>query len=113
VHALYRGATALVYPSLYEGFGLPLIEAMASGLPVVSTETAGTRETVAHGETGWLVSQGSAVVSEIARRTISVWDDNPHAMSCRARSRAVSLFSNHVTLSRFLEVYDQLLGERT
>jgi len=35
--ALYRGAEALVYPSLYEGFGLPILEAFASGIPVVTS----------------------------------------------------------------------------
>ncbi len=37
---LYRGAEALVYPSLYEGFGLPLIEAMAAGTPVLGSRAA-------------------------------------------------------------------------
>jgi glycosyltransferase involved in cell wall biosynthesis len=44
LRALYRGATALVYPSLYEGFGLPLIEAMASGTPVLASRAASIPE---------------------------------------------------------------------
>jgi hypothetical protein len=46
--ALYRGARALVFPSLYEGFGIPVLEAMASGTPVV-TSAGGATEEVAGG----------------------------------------------------------------
>ncbi len=42
--ALYRGARCLVYPSLYEGFGLPVVEAMACGTPVVTSATGATAE---------------------------------------------------------------------
>lgn len=42
--ALYRGAKALVFPSLYEGFGLPLLEAMACGTPVVTSNTTALPE---------------------------------------------------------------------
>jgi glycosyltransferase involved in cell wall biosynthesis len=45
---LYRGARCLLYPSLYEGFGLPVLEAMASGAPVV-TSAGGATEEVAGG----------------------------------------------------------------
>jgi glycosyltransferase involved in cell wall biosynthesis len=41
---LYRSATLFVYPSLYEGFGLPILEAMASGVPVVTSNTSAMAE---------------------------------------------------------------------
>ncbi len=42
--ALYRGARFFVYPTLYEGFGLPVLEAMASGTPVLAGDVAAVRE---------------------------------------------------------------------
>ena len=44
LRTLYRGAVALVYPSLYEGFGLPVLEAMASGTPVIASHAASMPE---------------------------------------------------------------------
>jgi glycosyltransferase involved in cell wall biosynthesis len=42
--AIYQGATMFVYPTLYEGFGLPVVEAMASGVPVITSNTSALRE---------------------------------------------------------------------
>jgi len=47
--AHYRGAVALVFPSLYEGFGLPVVEAMACGTPVLTSNLTALPETVGEG----------------------------------------------------------------
>ncbi|MDX6513790.1 MAG: hypothetical protein QOE36_3294 [Gaiellaceae bacterium] len=44
LRSLYRGARCLAYPSLYEGFGIPILEAMASGTPVVTSRGGATEE---------------------------------------------------------------------
>src|SRR5690606_2710635 len=41
---LYQGATLFLYPTLYEGFGLPVVEAMASGAPVVTSNSSALKE---------------------------------------------------------------------
>jgi glycosyltransferase involved in cell wall biosynthesis len=53
---LYRGATCLVFPSRYEGFGLPVLEAMASGTPVVAAATGAVPEVA--GDAAVLVEPG-------------------------------------------------------
>ncbi|HYN19904.1 MAG TPA: glycosyltransferase family 1 protein [Thermoanaerobaculia bacterium] len=42
--ALYQGATLFLYPTLFEGFGMPVVEAMASGVPVITSNTAALKE---------------------------------------------------------------------
>ena len=50
--ALYAGAALFVYPSLYEGFGLPILEAMACGVPVITSKVSSMPEVA--GDAGWL-----------------------------------------------------------
>jgi alpha-1,3-rhamnosyl/mannosyltransferase len=58
VSALLAGARVLVFPSLYEGFGMPLLEGMEAGVPVVGVRAGATPETV--GDAGLLVEPGDA-----------------------------------------------------
>jgi glycosyltransferase involved in cell wall biosynthesis len=73
--ALLRGATALVYPSVYEGFGLPPLEAMGAGTPVVATAAGAVREVcgdaaelVALGDRDALAAGIERVVADETRR---------------------------------------------
>ena len=83
--ALYRGARCLVYPSLYEGFGLPVLEAMACGTPVVTSRGGATEEVA--GDAAVLVDAASpeeiaAGIVEADRRR----DELVHAGLERARA---------------------------
>jgi glycosyltransferase involved in cell wall biosynthesis len=68
---LYREAWLFVMPSLYEGFGLPLVEAMASGTPVVCSNTTSLPEVV--GDAGWLFDPRN--IDDMATQLHSAWCD--------------------------------------
>ena len=73
LRALYSSCRVFVYPSLYEGFGLPLLEAMACGAPVVTSNVASILETV--GDAAQLVSPTDA--NELAHAIITLLDNTP------------------------------------
>ena len=106
---LYAGASVFLQSSHEEGLGLSLLEAMSCGLPVVSTATAGTLESVVDGETGWLVDQQPDVEAALARQCLAVLDGDGIGMSGAARRRAKSHFGTDVTLERFLRTYRSVL----
>ena len=100
--ALYREAAALVYPSRYEGFGLPVIEAMACGTPVIASRAASIPEVL--GEAGILIDPDDVAGWSAAIAT--VLSDEP----TRARMRAAGLarateFTWARTARRTLEAY--------
>jgi glycosyltransferase involved in cell wall biosynthesis len=49
----------LVFPSLFEGFGLVITEAMSQGTPVITTNRTAGPDLISHGENGWIVEAGS------------------------------------------------------
>ena len=113
---LYRGASLFLQTSYEEGLGISLIEAMACGIPAIATATAGTSETVANGQTGWLIEQISDadVASDVARKVQqALLDQSTRDIATNARTLAERRFSNAATSARFLEIYDQLLRGRS
>jgi glycosyltransferase involved in cell wall biosynthesis len=70
--ALLAGATVFAYPSRYEGFGLPPLQAMASGAPVVASATGALKEVL--GDAAWLVDVGDE--GALANALENVLDDD-------------------------------------
>lgn len=104
---LYNGAGLLAYPSIYEGFGLPVVEAMACGVPVVATNTSSVPEIV--GDTGLLVSPYDVEGLAEAMRRLLVDHDLRHEMTEQAIARA-QFFSWEKTAREMLETYQQVIG---
>ena len=105
--ALYGSATCLVFPSLYEGFGLPVLEAMSCGAPVIAANTTSTPEVV--GDAGILVAPRD--VSAIAQAIRSIEGSPAYAEELRARGRAhAAEFTWQRTVDLTLEVYTKALG---
>lgn len=107
---LYRGASLFVLPSNEEGLGIVLLEAMASGLPVVSTRCGGPETCVVEGETGYLTPVGDA--EALARRMQALVEDEALRQRLGTAGRALvdKRFSLQAAGGPFLDVYDRLLG---
>lgn len=104
----YAAATAFVYPSLYEGFGLPLLEAMSVGTPVVSSD-AGALVEVA-GDAALIVP--ATDVTQMAEALVRVTQDEPLRAELRTKGLARSQqFSWHAAAKetlRWLQLLSRL-----
>jgi glycosyltransferase involved in cell wall biosynthesis len=87
-----------------EGLPVAILEAMSSGLPVVSTRHSGIPEAVEHGVTGFLVDEGD--VNSMAKALITLYQnaDLRRTMGTAGRNRAVALFSRDTSLAKLRSV---------
>ena len=104
LRAFYKGAAAFVFPSLYEGFGLPPLEAMACGTPVVTSNVSSLPEVV--GDAAIIVNQEN--VFDIARGIREVLLDEFLRRRCvQMGLKQLKRFSWRQTAEQVIETYHQ------
>jgi glycosyltransferase involved in cell wall biosynthesis len=107
--ALYAGAAAVAYPSLREGFGLPVLEAMAQGAPVLTSTGTATEEVA--GDAAVLVDPTS--VDAIADGLASLLSDEGAARDLGARGRArAARYTWKATADETARAYREVVGAR-
>lgn len=106
--AVYNAATLFVYPSLYEGFGLPVLEAMACGCPVVTSNTSSMPEVA--GDAAILVDPSQ--VGAITKGITDVLNNSYMAADLRERGLLqCQRFSWYQTALETLNVYREVAGK--
>ena len=102
----YSKGDIFVYPSLYENFGQPLLEAAAAGLPIVSTAVGVAKEIIQDGETGFLVAGDD---QEIADRITQLADNNLRMKMGNALKKKVrNLYGWQEIIDQYMGVYQSL-----
>jgi glycosyltransferase involved in cell wall biosynthesis len=104
---LYQEAQAVVCPSLWEGFGLAALEAMACGTPVVAANRGGLPEVV--GDAGLLVDPARVDALREAMYTLAVQEPLRAALRARGLARARAFSWRHVAEAT-VAVYREALG---
>lgn len=97
-------------PSQSESFGLSALEAMACGLPVVSSSVGGLPELILHNEVGFIAEFGD--VDRMAKYTIELLQNEKkyNSFSQKSRERAVKLFDKNLIVPQYLAYYEKILN---
>lgn len=105
---LYNAAKLFVYPSLYEGFGLPVLEAMACGIPVITSNTSSLPEIVA--DAGIMLDPLDINALAKAMHNVLMDDSLRHSLIEKGLKRAEN-FSWEKTAAMTMDVYRKVLSE--
>jgi glycosyltransferase involved in cell wall biosynthesis len=104
------GFDVFVQPSLYESQGIAILEAMAAGIPVISSDVGGVRDVVRHGESGLLVppADPSALAAAIFRLLVNL--DLCRSLADRAGRDVRRRFSSSTMIESYAALYRDLLA---
>ena len=111
LYSLYHEAEVYVQPSLYEPFGITILEAMSMRKPVVATSVGGIREIITNGVDGLLVETKNSL--QLARAITRVFSDSSlrKKLGSNARKRVERDFTWEAIAKKYIELYSNLLYE--
>lgn len=105
VATLYRDLDLFVLSSRHEGMPMSVLEAMASGVPVVSTSVGGIPDLLAHGRLGWLAASDDAVALGEAMHAAIEDADRRRTVARNARAEVVERYSEDAMLDAYERLY--------
>jgi len=106
---IMRGLHVFVLPSLAEGISNTILEAMASGLPVIATAVGGNAELVSNGQTGYIVPSADSPAMAHQLMHFASHPTQAKSMGESGRERVTTKFSLQAMVSTYKSVYDQQL----
>ncbi|HEX8974723.1 MAG TPA: glycosyltransferase family 4 protein [Patescibacteria group bacterium] len=111
IAAYYRKANVFVLPSFNEGMSNTMLEAVASGLPILATDTGGTRELVEEGKNGFILKMGD--YNDIAEKLEKLIQDPDlrNKMGAESRKRAEKMSWENVA-KEYVDLYQQTINLR-
>ena len=107
----FAAARVMVLPSLSEGLGRVVVEAMLLGTPVIGSRVGGIPDMIVDGENGYLVAAGDEAELTAALRRI--YQDDVAAMGAKAREFAVEFFSPRQYVAGYRQLFELALGDET
>ena len=109
---LMNGADAFVLASAWEGLPMVLLEAAASGLPLVATDVGGVREIVRDGINGFLCPPGqSDALADVMKRVMALPPEKRAAMGEASRELVRRTFDIDQVVTRWEQLYQRLLED--
>ena len=85
---LYQGAQAFIFPSMYEGFGLPILEAWASGTPVIMSDGGSLKELISRNDQALVVPATDSVTKTLKDQLIVLLDQPNLSIALREQGEA-------------------------
>lgn len=107
---ILNAADLFLMPSQSESFGLSALEAMACGIPVVSSSVGGLPELNIHNETGYIAEIGD--IDRMAKYTVELLTNEKRykSFSKNSRERAVKYFDKNLIVPKYVEYYEKILN---